>query len=252
MNDGTGHFVALPWTFPGGPFPSAREIWEDRQPLSTRTATVIWTFCFKFRRDPFGNLPHGRIKGSYELFIWHNPGPIQTGTAGVDVLLGYIGNDTLSGLGGKDIIFGGGGADRLYGGGVGDYLNGGRGNDRISGGPGSHSLFGGPGADRFVFEAPINALSNVDRILDFAHGLDKVVLSKTYFAGIGTAGHPLAASQFHVGAHATTHFQHIIYNPINGFLYYDQDGSRVAHHQVHFATMTVGLALHNTDFLVAA
>ena len=57
------------------------------------------------------------------------------------------------------------------------------------------------------------------------------------------------AAKFHVGAAAADASDRIIYNPNNGFLFYDGDG-RGGHAQVHFATLAPHLALHNTDFLV--
>jgi hypothetical protein len=75
------------------------------------------------------------------------------------------------------------------------------------------------------------------------------VLSETDFLGIAPINHRLAAADFHVGAHATTASQHIIYNPITGFLFYDPDGSG-AMPQIHFAT--IGEHLQHNDFFVIA
>jgi Ca2+-binding RTX toxin-like protein len=154
-------------------------------------------------------------------------------TNGDDLIRGGAGNDRLSGLGGNDTIYGGAG------------------NDTLDGGPGNDRLIGGPGADRFVFDSPLNPATNVDTIVDLSPGIDKIVLSEASFAAIGPVGH-LAAARFHVGAHASTAWQRIIYNPNNGYLSYDQDGSGAGHAQIHFATVTPHLGLHSTDFLVAA
>jgi Ca2+-binding RTX toxin-like protein len=56
---------------------------------------------------------------------------------------------------------------------------------------------------------------------------------------------------FHTGAHAHDGNDHIIYNPGNGWLIYDANGS-AAGGAVHFATLAPHLTLTSTDFLVVA
>src|SRR5262249_7846117 len=114
-------------------------------------------------------------------------------------------------------------------------------------GGGSSTLTGGPGHDRFFFDSAL--AGQVDKITNFKHGLDKIVLSVSDFAGVGPVGGTLAAADFRVGQHAATTSQYIIYNPANGFVFYDpHDGSP----QDHFATISPHLALTHSDFLVAA
>jgi Ca2+-binding RTX toxin-like protein len=150
-------------------------------------------------------------------------------------------NDTFIGTGGHSgAIFCGNGYNRIIGG---------TDNDQIHVGVGNAVLTGAAGADRFFFDHGLTG--RVDRITDFTHGVDKIVLSEAGFAGIGTAGHPLAAADFHIGTHATTASQHIIYNPINGFLFYDPDGNGAAP-QTHFATVGALLPLTNHDVFVEA
>jgi Ca2+-binding RTX toxin-like protein len=150
-------------------------------------------------------------------------------------------NDTFNGTGGTSgAIFAGGGNDRIIAG---------KGNVNIHVGGGSDTITGGPGADRFIFDSALT--SQVEKITNFKTGVDKMVLSKADFAGIGPVGHHLAAADFHIGGHALKPSQHIVYNPSNGFLYYDPDGSG-ATPQVHFATISAHLALTNADFLVLA
>jgi hypothetical protein len=57
----------------------------------------------------------------------------------------------------------------------------------------------------------------------------------------------LAAADFGVGAQAATPSQHIIYNPLNGFLYYDPDGTG-PQAEIHFATLSRYLHLTHNDF----
>ena len=140
---------------------------------------------------------------------------------------------------GCDLLIGDAGNDRLAGGG---------GNDALIGGLGPDTLIGGPGSDVFIFhEAPKRA-PNVDRIIDFTVHVDKVGLNPEVFSGIGDPW-TLAAAHFHAGAAAADASDRIIYNPNNGFLFYDSDG-RGGTGQVHFATLAPHLALHGSDFLI--
>ena len=151
----------------------------------------------------------------------------------VRVILGNRGSNLLIGTSGNDVMIGGAGRDTF------------------AGGPGKDVLDGGPGADHFVFNAALNPQKNFDTIVDFTPGVDKIVLSESHFAGIGRVGHLLSASHFTIGVAASTHAERIIYDPGNGHLYYDRDGGG-GHGQIHFATITTGLALQSSDFLVAA
>jgi len=153
-------------------------------------------------------------------------------------VIGGAGNDTLIGGGHADQLFGGAGNDRLIGG---------AGNDTLTGGDGFDRLTGGPGHDQFDFAAaPANV--NLERITDFAAGVDKIVLDSISFPGLGNH-RVLAASKFHVGPAAAHAGDRIIYDPSDGFLFFDRDGKGGAA-EIHFATLTPHLALHNTDFLV--
>jgi Ca2+-binding RTX toxin-like protein len=149
---------------------------------------------------------------------------------------------------GKDYFNGAGGTSRdIHAGGGNDRIIVDKGNVSIFLGGGNDTVTGGPGADKLVFNAPL-ALQ-VDKITNFTTGHDKIVLSVADFAGVGPVGGVLAAADFHVGTHAAAVSQYIIYDPTNGFVFYDpHDGSP----QDHFATISPHLALSHSDFLVGA
>ena len=103
------------------------------------------------------------------------------GDAGNDSVVGDAGNDRVYGGDGNDRIYGGldadnvqggAGADYLYGGDGKDSLYGGLGGDVLVGGPGNDVLYGGSGADLFMFGPP----AGIDKITDFAHGVDRINL----------------------------------------------------------------------------
>ena len=87
---------------------------------------------------------------------------------------GSTAND-LRGGDGADSLSGGGGNDRLRGGDGADTLSGGAGADTLRGGDGADHLTGGAGADSFRIDEAGRTLDGLDRILDFAHGEDKIV-----------------------------------------------------------------------------
>ena len=175
MNDGTGHFVALPKSF---------------------LDLGIWSI-YPIDANGDGRLDFIKYNGPdaqskvnmFTLYLQRDPGLTPTGTSGADGLLGDGSRETLSGLGGNDVIFGAGNNDVLVGGAGGDYLNGGAANDKLEGDAGNDilvgaggkdTLFGGLGADRFKFNsvAESHVGASHDIVEDF-HRLqhDKIDLS---------------------------------------------------------------------------
>ncbi|MEH2069616.1 MAG: calcium-binding protein [Nostoc sp.] len=102
---------------------------------------------------------------------------------------GGAGNDLLDGSGTATPLtgFGGDGYDTLIGGTGNDNLYGDANNDLLRGGKGNDILTGGGGSDRFVFNSGTSFYAadlGVDKITDFTHTYDKVVLDKTTFVGL--------------------------------------------------------------------
>jgi Ca2+-binding RTX toxin-like protein len=132
--------------------------------------------------------------------------------------------------------------------GANDKLNGGPGNDVLDGGTGRNVLTGGPGADRFVFDTAVGP-GNLDRITDFKHGQDKLMLSKAIFGNL-----TVAATTFFAGPGATaahTAAERIIYNKTTGGLYFDADGQGGAA-PVEFAVLVHHPQVTIHDFAVIA
>jgi Ca2+-binding RTX toxin-like protein len=140
-------------------------------------------------------------------------------------------------------------ANSFTGGGGNDTLNTAAGNDTLSGGAGNDILTGGAGADRFRFDAPLNAATNRDIITDFSIvQADRFELENAVFTALTTPG-TLAANAFFIGAAATTATQRILYNSAAGSLLYDADGNG-ALGSIGFASLTSGLLLTNTSFTI--
>ncbi|WP_119983676.1 calcium-binding protein [Nitrosomonas supralitoralis] len=169
---------------------------------------------------------------------------VITGNNAVNQLNGQGGNDTLNGGGGNDTLNGGGGNDKLNGGGGNDKLNGGVGNDTLDGGTGTNSLTGGTGNDFFKF----TTTGHIDTITDYNVVNDTIQLENSVFTALTTTG-TLASGQFRIGTKALDANDLIIYNNMTGALLYDADGSS-AGAALQIATIGVGLAMTNADFLV--
>jgi len=153
-----------------------------------------------------------------------------------DAITGKGKNDTLHGAGGNDRIDGGKGNDKLYGDEGDDWLVGGKDNDKLT---------GGLGEDSFVFNMKL--ADNVDKVKDFAAGIDTIVLDDKVFKKLSPG--PLSVEEFLVGKKAKDGDDHILYNAKNGQLLYDQDG-KGGKDALLFAKIGKGLDLDAGDFLV--
>ena len=209
------------------------------------------------------------------------------GGAGNDTLIGSAGRDSLIGGSGNDVFVidntndradGGAGMDTVQsavsfnldanesvrlverltltgtgningtGNALDNVLTGNGGNNVLDGGLGNDTLIGGAGNDAFVFDTALGG-GNVDRITDFNVVDDRIRLDDAIFAGLATG--VLAASAFaaNLTGKAGTASERIIYETDTGRLFYDSDGVGGAG-RLQFATLTTGLTLKGTDFLV--
>lgn len=161
-------------------------------------------------------------------------------------IYGNSGSNVIGGAGGSDYIVGLDGDDVLHGEDGDDAIDGGEGGDLLYGGAGSDYLVGGGGLDYFVFTSAPGA-GNVDRIVDFVAGTDRISLDDAVFTTLTPIDLPAGA--FHIGSAAADADDRIVYDAGSGALYYDADGSG-AGAAVQFATLSANLALTNADFLV--
>ena len=144
------------------------------------------------------------------------------GTSASNFLYGFNGKDTLNGVGGNDTLDGGGGKD---------------------------TLTGGLGRDTFRFSSTPNSKTNRDRITDFNVTEDRIQLENAVFTALPKTG-TLAARAFISGSSFTTTAQRIRYESTTGNLFYDPDGNGTGSASTLFATLSTGLALTNTHFVV--
>lgn len=158
------------------------------------------------------------------------PANVENGTAApgtsVVALTGNSLNNVLTGNDGPNLLDGGAGNDTLLGQGGLDVLLGGDGNDLLAGGAGIDVLLGGAGADRFRFDSAPDG-GNVEWVMDFAPGTDKLEFSASVFADLGAPGGPVNPDAFVKGAGvaALGPEDRLLYDTSTGRLYYDGDGS---------------------------
>jgi Ca2+-binding RTX toxin-like protein len=196
-----------------------------------------------------------------------------TGGAGIDKLLGGLGNDhyfvnakkeAIEKAGqGKDTVHStisyvlGANIENLIltgtndlngtGNGGGNHITGNSGANTLNGLGGNDTLVGGGGADSFKFSTALNATTNVDHVVDFHVGVDKILIDNAVFTGLAEGA--LDPNAFVIGTQAGDAGDHIIYNSGTGRLYFDVDGAGGAG-KVLFATLDTGLALSASDLIV--
>jgi serralysin len=123
------------------------------------------------------------------------------------------------------------------------------GNDTLDGGLGNDTLIGGANDDTFVFNTPLNALTNRDTITDFNHINDTFQLENAIFTKLGAGVHFLNPAFFHAGAAAADANDFVVYNQATGGLFYDDNGNG-AGHAVMFAALSNHSVLAANDFVV--
>ncbi len=219
--------------------------------------------------------------GGNELdnYIYGNAGMnILYGGGGLDTLVGGGGDDTYYILGGNELLYeaASGGRDTAYafvsytltggaeveilstnsiggtaaidltGNEFGQEVDGNDGVNTLDGKGGNDLLVGFGGADTFAFTSALGA-GNVDQILDFASGTDKIALDNAVFTGLVDG--PLPNGAFATGPAATELDDRIVYNSATGQLFFDADGSGgIA--AVQFASVAPGTILAASDFTV--
>jgi Ca2+-binding RTX toxin-like protein len=204
---------------------------------------------------------------------------ILDGAAGADTLIGRAGNDwffvdnsgdaIVENLGeGSDRVFAsasytlGAGAEvemlttdwhagtapiRLTGNEFSQAIYGNAGNNVLDGKGGSDALVGQGGDDTFAFTAPLGP-TNVDTVVDFAPGRDRIALDDAIFSGIGSPG-AFNANAFFAGAAAHDADDRIIYDQTTGNLYFDADGNGAGAATL-FANLQTHPVITASDFAV--
>jgi CSLREA domain-containing protein len=138
--------------------------------------------------------------------------------------------------------------EKLKGNASDNKLFGGAGKDTITGGLGNDTLKGNGDADRFVFDSKLDAATNVDHILDFKSGTDKLVLDKDIFTKL--SGSTLAAGAFHTADVSHDPSDRVLYQKSTGKLLYDADGIKPGHDPILFAILDTHPTLGASDFLL--
>jgi hypothetical protein len=127
-----------------------------------------------------------------------------------------------------------------------DKLDGRGGDDTLDGRGGPDTLIGGSGKDTFLFTFGLVA-GNVDTIVDFVPGTDRIALSSFVFEAVGGPG-KLAAGKFNALSSQDGN-DVILYEKSTGRLYHDGDGLGGAA-PTHFATLANKADLKAGDIII--
>jgi len=134
----------------------------------------------------------------------------------------------------------------LTGNALANFIWGTHGDNLIAGRGGIDQLYGYGGSDRFLFNtAP--GRDNYDFLGDFQAGVDKILLDNSVYSALADGA--LAPGAFRAGAAAADADDRIIFNPQNGGVFFDPDGSG-AGAAVLLAIVPLGQMLTSNDFLV--
>ena len=238
-------------------------------------------FVDLLRGHGYGNAAQGDTYSGIENLRGSVFNDYFIGSDGVNRIEGGDGDDTLLGALGADELIGGNGSDtasyednqgavicnltagRGYGNAAegdtysgienltgtvfNDTFFGDAGDNVLAGKRGNDILVGGGGHDTFVFDTPFEGAINVDTIVDFEAGIDRIALDRAIFTGLGAGSLP--ASAFVVGAAAQDADDRIIYNSATGELSFDADGNG-AGAAIVFAILTNHPTISAGDLLV--
>ena len=161
----------------------------------------------------------------------------QGGLVG-DTLTGGAANNLVDGRAGNDVIDMSAqtGNNYLYGGLGNDTLKGGSGDDTLVGSYGVDTLTGNGGADIFILQR-----GGIETITDFTPGTDKLWIGT--FNGTATPG----ATFFGNGLATAPNGTDAVYDPSNGNLYFDPDGTGTGVDPIVVGLLAPGLTITSND-----
>ena len=181
-------------------------------------------------------------------------GTADTIVSSVDFDMSLIDNiERIKASGSNDIDLTGNSLNNYLNGNSGDnVLTGNDGNDRLYGFFGNDTLIGGEGRDQFIFSTTLNEISNVDTLNDFTSGTDRIMIDDNIFTSFSYTGQMVNSGNvvFSLGSTSNHSDTRIIYDKINGDLYYDGDGNGSSYNQIKFAELTPDTNLEYTDIYI--
>jgi len=119
-------------------------------------------------------------------------------------------------------------------------------NNVLDGRGGNDTLIGLGGADTFAFTTTLEGTTNVDTVVGFTSGTDRIGLAGDVFAGVTSGG--IQANEFVVGVAAGDADDRLIYDQATGSIFYDADGNGGGA-AVLFARVAAMTTLAANDFI---
>jgi Ca2+-binding RTX toxin-like protein len=187
--------------------------------------------------------------GNDTYHVGSNDGIVEVDGQGTDTAYCYGDYILTAGVSVETMSVSGTTGRTLTGNELANTLLGNTGNDTLNGGLGNDTLAGGNGADVFRFDTLPSTSTNRDTISDYSVVNDTIQLENAIFTSLAATG-TLAAGSFVVGTAALDGNDFVIYNSGTGALLYDADGNGATNAAVEIATIGIGLALTNLDFMV--
>lgn len=177
----------------------------------------------------FGKIASEGLSEEKSYVLSHGAG----GSSNDDWIIGTAGNDVISGHDGSDV------------------LDGSRGNDRLKGGLGNDVLIGGAGRDYFEFDSILSHSTNLDKVLDFTRGYDKLVLDSDIFTQLErvSAKNLISGTTSQLANRAYDADDFLIFNRQTKILSYDPTGFGGSD-AIAFAELNGVNILSFSDFLV--
>ncbi|HEU0156631.1 MAG TPA: calcium-binding protein, partial [Stellaceae bacterium] len=119
-----------------------------------------------------------------DIYFVDNPGDtvIEAANSGTDTVHSAISYTLPANV--ENLILTGAANINGAGNAAANAVTGNAGRNVLDGGAGRDTVAGGAGKDVFVFDTPLNASTNIDRITDFAHGTDTIRLAHADFTAL--------------------------------------------------------------------
>ena len=178
--------------------------------------------------------------------------PVELVNSGIDTIVASFDVNLIAMANVEKAVLGGTGGFSATGNALANALSGNTGNNVLSGGLGIDTLRGGAGNDSFQFDTGLNAITNVDKILDFSAPNDTLRLENTgagLFNTLSLGTLSIDAFQANATGISADATDRIIYNTKTGELFYDLNGN-LAGGAIKFAVLTTHPVITHLDFFV--
>lgn len=219
---------------------------NDSYNVDSAADVVIETSIISTEIDTVSSAVNYSLGANLENLFISGTAINATGNQANNYISGNSNNNVIRGGNGNDVIVDSVGNDSLIGEAGNDNLNGGAGNDNLNGDLGNDYHTGGLGQDAFAFNSPNQG---VDTVSDFNPTDDTITVLRSGFGGGTIAVGSIATEELSIGTLAGSSQTRFIYNPVNGNLWFDIDGTGSTT-AIQFAILSNKPSINNTDIVI--